>query len=585
MKFFLSYSWKNNEFANIIETKFDEFELTLTRDIHDLKPLDDMNIFMESGHLHDAVILMITSEYLTSINCMYEACHIYSITPEKILPVVDGTIDLVSTEKIISILKYWEDIETQEEAYLKKISLEKAFRLNTKFTKLKIINLHLAKLLNYIQRIKYINLEVLASGDSSELEYALINKFNIKLAKPSLIDDRLKILDKKFGVKNSHTYYEELEGLLIKYPNSIKILARKITYKFEIGLKTEAEKELNDIINKYPDDPYLTNLKGCMSIEHQRNPIAAIKYFERTIAIDPTFVDAYYNLGTSHSELNNVELSIEYYKKCIELRPNHFGAWLALGWINWNFYENIIKASECFEIGLKFRSPESKWLLNYATFLSEALNNHQEAVDIYLQILKDGFKTSTLILNLSLAYLKLEKYEDALFYATLYEKEIGEDSNNANNLAEIYEKLFNDKQKSELYYKKAIELNKSNEIPYRNYAMLLTSESRFEDAEKNLLKAIELNPQFYDAKNDLAILYIYKLNKVQSGLKLLNDLTYTPNYYELSHYNLGLAYMDLRMFHEAKVVYQEFIKKYPGDVDVINKLAKIEIKLSGLSSA
>ncbi|MCG6142676.1 tetratricopeptide repeat protein [Leptospira mtsangambouensis] len=584
MKFFLSYSWKNNDYANFIETKFNEIDIVLTRDIHDLKPLEDMNLFMESGQAHNAGILMITPEYLVSVNCMYEACHIYSVSPEKILPIVDETIDLSSTDKVISILKYWEEKETQEEDLLKKISLEKAFTLSKKYSKLKIINLNLANLINYIQRIKYINLANLVAGDLNELEFVLNTKFKVETNKSIIIDKEIKKLDQISVINNSYNYFKELEALLAKFPNSIKLLTRKIAYKYEIGLKTEAEKELDELIIKYPENAYLTNQKGCISIEHYRDPSAAIKYFERTIEIDPTFSEGYYNLGTTYSELNQAEKSLESYKKCIQLRPNHYPAWMALGWLYWHFYKNILKASESFEIGLEFRNSETKWLLNYATFLSEALNNHIEALDIYHKILKEGFNTAILYRNICLAYLKLEKYEDALIYAKQYENEYGDDSFNANNLAEIYENLFHNEEKSAFYYKKAIELNESNEIPYRNYAILLKSQTKFEEAEKNLIKAIELNSNFKDAKNDLALLYIYNLNKVDIGLALLHELTYSSNYYELAHYNLGLAFMDLKMFRKAKIVYQDFIKKFPGDKEVFNKLVKIDKIMEELSS-
>ncbi|PKA06401.1 tetratricopeptide repeat protein [Leptospira harrisiae] len=576
MKFFLSYSWKNNEFANFIEAKFNEMDTILTRDIHDLKPLEDMNLFMESGQAHQAGILMITPEYLESVNCMYEACHIYSVSPEKILPIVDETIDLSSTEKIISIIKYWEEKEIQEENLLKNVSLDKAFQLSKKYSKIKFINLNLAQLIKYIQRIKYINLTSLIADDLRELEFVLNTKFKLETNKSAILDKEIKKLDQISVINNSYNYIETLELLLTKFPNSIKLLTRKIAYKYKLGLKTEAAKELDKLISEYPENALLTNQKGCVSIEYHKDPISAISYFEKTIELDPTFSEGYYNLGTTYSEINEFEKSLRCYKKCIELQPNHFPAWMALGWINWHLYKNILKASEAFEIGLEFRNTESKWLLNYATFLSEALNNHNEALVIYHKILKEGFCTPTLIKNICLAYLKLEKFEDALFYAKQYEKEFGDDSNNANNLAEIYEELFHDEEKSAFYYKKAIEVDELNEIPHRNYATLLKRQMKFEEAEKHLIKAIELNSNFNDAKNDLAILYIYNLKKINLGIALLHDLTYSSNYNEFAHYNLGLAYMDLKMFKEAKYVYQDFIKKFPGDKDVFNKLVKID---------
>lgn len=86
-KIFISYSWNNKDIADMIDQKFKEKDINLTRDERDLKFKESVKEFMQSIGKHDYVIMLISDSYLKSTNCMYEVMEVmrYRQYKERIL--------------------------------------------------------------------------------------------------------------------------------------------------------------------------------------------------------------------------------------------------------------------------------------------------------------------------------------------------------------------------------------------------------------------------------------------------------------------------------------------------------------------
>ena len=59
----------------------------------------------------------------------------------------------------------------------------------------------------------------------------------------------------------------------------------------------------------------------------------AIVFFERSVELDPNFVEGYYNLGRALTLNRQLDQAITAYNKNIKLDPKHYRAWNNLGWI------------------------------------------------------------------------------------------------------------------------------------------------------------------------------------------------------------------------------------------------------------
>ena len=109
---FLSYAWENKDIADQIDEALNTFEVSVTRDIRDLKHLDNIFDFMKGIRSHNYAILVISEEYLTSKNCMFEALEliINEKYDEKLLPVLTPSCDIFSAKGRLKYIHFWESV-------------------------------------------------------------------------------------------------------------------------------------------------------------------------------------------------------------------------------------------------------------------------------------------------------------------------------------------------------------------------------------------------------------------------------------------------------------------------------------------
>lgn len=105
---FISYCWKDgNVYADELETQLkDEFKVK--RDKSQLITNDDIYDFMTEIANCDNVILVLTSEYVKSLNCMLEMSYLVSQDDwamKAMVLVIDDS--LYSIERKLEVINYW----------------------------------------------------------------------------------------------------------------------------------------------------------------------------------------------------------------------------------------------------------------------------------------------------------------------------------------------------------------------------------------------------------------------------------------------------------------------------------------------
>jgi type IV pilus assembly protein PilF len=107
----------------------------------------------------------------------------------------------------------------------------------------------------------------------------------------------------------------------------------------------------------------------------------------------------------------------------------------------------------------------------------------------------------------------------------------------------------------------AHKLDPSNPIVCNNLALAYFVRSKLEESEKYFKKAIELDPKYTEARNNLGRTYI-ELNRFNEAIATLNevtkDLTYTEP--EKGFANLGLAYYRTKNFQAAQKKFREALQ-------------------------
>lgn len=117
-------------------------------------------------------------------------------------------------------------------------------------------------------------------------------------------------------------------------------------------------------------------------------------------------------------------------------------------------------------------------------------------------------------------------------------------------------------------FKKAIKQNGKNPYFYKGIAVCYLQMRRFPDAVAALRKALQLNPYYVDARNDLGTALLMSGKRDEGKAELLaafNDPTNpTP---ELSARNLGQAYLEEKRWPDAASWFRSSVGRNPLLVD------------------
>jgi len=152
-KIFLSYSHKNMDLANEIDSALRIRGIKLTRDKRDLK--FSIKEYMKTVRNHDLVLMLISDPYLKSKNCMYEAIEFIKEPDykERIIPIVIDDVDFDLEERY---LQYWEEIGESIEKRIKKHSNDKLKSLQEKREEINEIETNIVDFIATIKDLIYI---------------------------------------------------------------------------------------------------------------------------------------------------------------------------------------------------------------------------------------------------------------------------------------------------------------------------------------------------------------------------------------------------------------------------------------------
>ncbi len=145
-----------------------------------------------------------------------------------------------------------------------------------------------------------------------------------------------------------------------------------------------AEKQLSEILKKYPDDPNALRLSGVSSLE-QNKPEVALIPLQKAVKVAPEFRQAHENLAlvwTKLGDLNKAEISL---KKSLEIDPSNFTNWKSLG----DVLSDQGKEKEADKAYKNAISTDKKYLDLQKAMSQVQKGNLGEAEKIYRSILSD----------------------------------------------------------------------------------------------------------------------------------------------------------------------------------------------------
>lgn len=154
MSLFISYNREQNDFADKIESSVCTV-CPVLRDTNDIAPWGSIEEFMNRIRQAEYAVLLISDEYLKSVNCMYEACQLYRDINWKSrrMYVVLGNAD----QKVYAVanheqyIQYWQDKKAALEEQKKRLPGESIDSITAEIKRVSEILLLLGEFLKDIR--------------------------------------------------------------------------------------------------------------------------------------------------------------------------------------------------------------------------------------------------------------------------------------------------------------------------------------------------------------------------------------------------------------------------------------------------
>ena len=203
---------------------------------------------------------------------------------------------------------------------------------------------------------------------------------------------------------------------------------------------------------------------------------------------------------------------------------------------------------------------------NQKNLIDKALDFHKngkidEALNLYLELIKNDKNNPQLLFLLGTAYVQTEKTKVGIEYL---KKSLSIKPDNASahsNLGNAFKNL-NRYEEALESFDKAIQINPNFADAYSNRGVILQEMKRFDEALQSYDSAIKLNPNHFFSHGNKGIT-LKDLNRYDEAIKSYDKaIQINPNFIE-AYNNKGNALKDLKRFSEALDNYKKILEIKP----------------------
>jgi tetratricopeptide (TPR) repeat protein len=264
---------------------------------------------------------------------------------------------------------------------------------------------------------------------------------------------------------------------------------RKVSYVADdaAGLQSLSPKDgISSLQKKSPQE--LVN-SGFIYLANQNVKLAEL-HFATAIDKDPKMADAFIGLGRTEMLRGNYRRALIAFSKARELKPDSVPAIIgeaqalrSEGKLN----AAIKKINEAMTV-----KPDDISVLKELALVYDLMGKENLSGPLYLEIVEKSPDQAASHNNLGLNYMVREEYPEAIL-SFLQALELDRESSRIkNNLASAY-LLNGDKDNALNIFKATL----GEAIAYNNIGYLLMTQGHFDEAEKALNKALQLDPRHY----------------------------------------------------------------------------------------
>ena len=332
---------------------------------------------------------------------------------------------------------------------------------------------------------------------------------------------------------------------------SLETAYKNAAYLLEKGEFDLAEKQLSEILKKYPDDPNALRLSGISSLD-QDKPEVAIIPLQKAVKLAPEFSQAHENLALAWTKLGDLHKAEICLKRSLEIDPSNFSNWKSLG----DLLTDQGKGSEADKAYKNAISTDKKYL-----DLQQAMNQVQkgnlgEAEKIYRNILSDDPNNVDALRLLALLASRTGAIDQAISMLENCIKIAPDYALAWENLAKMYRQKDDPDslQKAAHCFRKATKLRPDWAEGWAGLGTMQTRSSQHDEGIKSYKKSIELKSN--QPRVHLSLGHVYKTTGNQD--ECINSYNKAISFDE----NFGEAYWSLAnlktyKFSEKEILHME----------------------------
>ena len=295
-----------------------------------------------------------------------------------------------------------------------------------------------------------------------------------------------------------------------------------------------AEKQLSEILKKFPNDPNALRLSGVSSLEQEKPEVALIP-LQKAIRVAPKFLQAHENLAQAWTQLGDLNKAEVCFKKCLELDASNFSNWKALG----DVLSDQGKDEEADKAYKNAISTDKKYLDLQKAMSQVQKGNLGEAEKIYREILSDDPNNVDALRLLALLASRTGAVDQAINMLENCTKIAPDYALAWENLAKMYRQKDDPDslQKAAFCFRKATELRPNWAEGWAGLGTMQTRSSQHEEGIESYKKSIELKTN--QPRVHLSLGHVYKTTGNQEAcISSYNEAISFDN-------NFGEAYWSL----------------------------------------
>jgi serine/threonine-protein kinase len=360
-----------------------------------------------------------------------------------------------------------------------------------------------------------------AVGDSAGAEQVLRQAAATRPDQVVLLDALGKLLERQ-GASRRGKAIEYYRAARAQRPGLGIALSAALV---RAGRADEAEEVLNDLTSHQPDNAALYNILG-ISLFTQEKFGAAEAAYRKATELRPDLAISQYNLGLALASQRRPESAEAAYRKAIELKPDYAEAYNNLG--------RVLQERQ------KSDAAEAAY---------------RKAIDLQPDL-------AVAYNNLGIALRDQKKLDEAVA-ACRKAIEINQDDALAYNSLGVV--LHDQKKQDEALaaYRKAIDLKPDFAEAYYNLGIVQFEQKELDQAVAAYRKAIELKPNYADVLSDLGAVLCDFFNKpLEAEAFFLKAIELNPQDWQ-AHFNLGVALFKQAKFQDAQIPLQQGVKLLP----------------------